>query len=108
VTYLLKDTLSEKMMAVISEVAARGRPITPEVACRLTDRMFQSSLTQREVEVLHLVARGMRNKEVAAELHISEETAQGHVKDILAKLGVHDRTEAATVAMRRGIVHLDD
>ena len=106
VTYLLKDTLSKKMMAVIREVAAGGRPITPEVARKLADRMFQSSLTQREVEVLHLVARGMRNKEVAAELRIGEETVQGHVKNILAKLGVHDRTEAVTVGIRRGIVHL--
>jgi two-component system NarL family response regulator len=106
VTYLLKDTLSERMMAVIREVAAGGRPIQPEVARKLTDRMFQPGLTQREVQVLQLVARGMRNKEVAAELHISEETAQGHVKNILAKLGVHDRTEAVTVAIRRGIVHL--
>jgi DNA-binding NarL/FixJ family response regulator len=69
--------------------------------------MFQAALTVREIEVLHLVAKGMRNKEIAAELKISGETVQGHVKNILAKLSVHDRTEAVAVAVRRGIVHLD-
>jgi len=54
-----------------------------------------------------LVARGMRNKEIAAQLAIGEETTQGHVKNILAKLGLHDRTEAVAVAVRRGIVHID-
>ena len=107
VTYLLKDTLAEKMIGVIREVARGGRPIPPEVAERLTGRMFQPVLTNREMEVLQLIARGMRNKEIAAELNISDETAQGHVKNILAKLSVHDRTEAVAVAIRRGFVHLD-
>ena len=107
VTYLLKDTLAEKMVGIIREVAGGGRPILPEVAQRMTKRMFQAALTNREIEVLQVVARGMRNKEIAAELKISEETVQGHVKNILAKLSVHDRTEAVAVAIRRGIVHLD-
>jgi two-component system NarL family response regulator len=107
VTYLLKDTLADKMIGVIRDVAKGGRPIPPEVAERLTGRMFQPALTNRETEVLQLIARGMRNKEIAAELNISDETAQGHVKNILAKLSVHDRTEAVAVAIRRGIVHLD-
>jgi DNA-binding NarL/FixJ family response regulator len=107
VTYLLKDMLADKMMGVIREVAAGGRPIPPEIAQRLTPRMFQTALTNREVEVLQLVARGMRNKEIAGALKISEETVQGHVKNILSKLSVHDRTEAVAVAIRRGIVHLD-
>jgi DNA-binding NarL/FixJ family response regulator len=107
ITYLLKDTLAEKMVAIIREVAGGGRPILPEIAQRLTDRMFQAALTPREMEVLHLVAKGMRNKEIAGALQISDETVQGHVKNILAKLLVHDRTEAVAVAVRRGIVHLD-
>jgi DNA-binding NarL/FixJ family response regulator len=107
VTYLLKDTLAEKIVGVIREVAAGGRPMLPEVAQRLTDRMFQAALTNREIEVLQLVAKGMRNKEIAAELKISDDTVQGHVKNILSKLSVHDRTEAVAVAIRRGIVHLD-
>jgi two-component system NarL family response regulator len=107
VTYLLKDTLAEKIVGVIREVAGGGRPILPEIAQRLTSRMFQTALTTREIEVLGLVAKGMRNKEIAAQLKISDETVQGHVKNILAKLSVHDRTEAVAVAVRRGIVHLD-
>src|SRR5260370_31917047 len=65
VTYLVKDTLAEKMVGVIREVAGGGRPIQPEVAERLTNRMFQPALTNREIEVLRLLARGIRNKEVA-------------------------------------------
>jgi DNA-binding NarL/FixJ family response regulator len=107
VTYLLKDTLAEKMIGVIREVAGGGRPILPEIAQQLTSRMFQTALTPREIEVLHLVAKGMRNKEIAGQLKISDETVQGHVKNILAKLAVHDRTEAVAVAVRRGIVHFD-
>jgi two-component system NarL family response regulator len=107
VTYLLKDMIAEKMMGVIRAVAAGGRPILPEVAQQLTGRMFQAALTNREIEVLQLMARGMRNKEIAADLKISGETVEGHVKKILAKLAVHDRTEAVAVAIRRGIVHLD-
>jgi two-component system NarL family response regulator len=107
VTYLLKDMLAEKMMGVIREVAAGGRPILPEVAQRMTDRLFKTPLTNREMEVLQLVAKGKRNKEIAGDLKISEETVQGHMKNILAKLSVHDRTEAVAVAVRRGIVHLD-
>lgn len=107
VTYLLKDMIADNMMGVIREVAGGGRPILPEVAQRLTDRMFKASLTARELEVLQLVAEGRRNKEIAGELGISEETVQGHMKNILAKLDVHDRTEAVAVAVRRGIVHLD-
>jgi len=107
ITYLLKDMIADKMMSVIREVAGGGRPIPPEVAQRLTDRMFKASLTAREFDVLQLVAAGRRTKEIAAELGISEETVQGHMKNILAKLDVHDRTEAVAVAVRRGFVHLD-
>lgn len=107
VTYLLKDTLAEKMIGVIRDVATGGRPILPEIAQKLTSRMFQTALTAREIEVLQLVAKGKRNKEIAGELGISDETVQGHVKNILSKLSVHDRTEAVAVAIGRGIVHLD-
>lgn len=107
VTYLLKNTRSEKMIGVIREVAAGRRPLPPEVAQKLTDRMFETALTSREIEVLHLMVRGMRNKEIGAALKITEETAQSHVRNILAKLCVHDRTEAVAIAIRRGIVHVD-
>jgi two-component system NarL family response regulator len=107
VTYMLKNIRSDKMTSVIREVAAGRRPVSPEVAQRLADRMFGPVLTSRELEVLHLIAQGLRNKEIAARLKITEETTQSHVKNILAKLSVHDRTEAVTVGIRRGIVHLD-
>ncbi|MGA2593674.1 MAG: response regulator transcription factor [Bryobacteraceae bacterium] len=106
-TYLLKDTLSEDLVRVIREVFAGGRPLPAPVAQRLADRMLQPDLTARELEVLRLIAKGKRNKEIAAQLGITEETTQGHVKNVLSKLGLHDRTEAVAVAVRRGIVHLD-
>jgi two-component system NarL family response regulator len=107
VSYLLKDTLAENMIRMIREVACGGRPIPPEVAQKLTDRLFQPTLTPRELEVLRLVARGLRNKEVAADLKISEDTIQGHMKSIFVKLSVNDRTAAVSVAIQRGIVHVD-
>jgi two-component system NarL family response regulator len=106
-TYLLKDTLAEDLVRVIREVFAGSRPLPAPVAQRLADRLLHPDLTARELEVLRLIAKGMRNKEIAARLGISEETAQGHVKNILLKLGLHDRTEAVAVAVRRGIVHMD-
>ena len=106
-TYILKDMLADDLVRVIREVAAGGRPMPAEVAKRLAERSLQPSLTPREVEVLRLMAKGMRNKEIAADLGISEETAQGHVKNVFTKFAVHDRTEAVAVAIRRGIVHLD-
>jgi len=106
-SYLLKDTLAEDLVRVIREVFAGGRPLPAPVAKRLADRMLRPDLTARELDVLRLIARGMRNKEIAAQLGIGEETTQGHVKNILSKLGLHDRTEAVAVAVRRGIVHID-
>ena len=106
-TYLLKDTLAEDLVRVIREVFSGGRPLPALVAQRLADRMLQPKLTARELDVLRLIAKGMRNKEIAAQLGIGEETAQGYVKSILLKFGLHDRTEAVTVAVRRGIVHID-
>jgi two-component system NarL family response regulator len=106
-SYLLKDTLAEDLVRVIREVFAGGRPLPAAVAQRLADRRLHPDLTARELDVLRLIARGMRNKEIAAQLGIGEETTQGHVKNILSKLGLHDRTEAVAVAVRRGIVHID-
>ncbi len=106
-SYLLKDTLAEDLVRVIREVFAGGRPLPAPVAKRLADRLLHPDLTARELDVLRLIARGMRNKEIAAQLGIGEETTQGHVKNILSKLGLHDRTEAVAVAVRRGIVHID-
>jgi DNA-binding NarL/FixJ family response regulator len=107
ITYLLKDTLADDLVRIVRQVHAGGRPVPQRIAVQLVSRVGQSALTRREIEVLGWVAKGRRNKEVSAELGISEETVQVHVKNILAKLGVHDRTEAVTVALRRGIIHLD-
>lgn len=105
-TYLLKDTLSEDLVRVIREVHSGERPMPLEVAARLEVRKTQPSLTPREVDVVRLIAQGMRNKEIAVALGISEETAKVHVKNILAKLNVNDRTAVIPVALRRGIIHI--
>ena len=105
-TYLLKDMLSDDLVRVVREVHAGGHPVQPEVAARLAGRASGPTLTPREMQVMELIAQGMRNKEVGAALGISEETAHVHVRNILTKLKVNDRSAAITVALRRGIIHL--
>ena len=97
----------DDLAPIIREVHAGGGPIPPQVARKLADRLTQPMLTPRELDVLRLMTNGLRNKEIGAELRISEQTTQGHIKSIFSKLNVHDRTEAVTVAIRRGIVHID-
>ena len=104
--YLLKDMLSEDLVRVIREVHTGNRPIPPDVAAALAARLAQPSLTPREIGVVHLIAEGMRNKEIAVALGISEQTAKVHVKNILAKLNVSDRSAVIAVAVRRGIIHI--
>jgi two-component system, NarL family, response regulator len=106
ITYLLKETLGDDLIPIIREVHSGGGPIPPEVGRKLADRIQQPVLTLREIEVLQEIAKGKRNKEIAAILHISEETVQGHVKNILMKLNVHDRTEAVTVGIQRGLLRI--
>jgi two-component system NarL family response regulator len=105
-TYLLKDMLTDELIRVVREVHAGHRPMLPAVEARLAQRRARPTLTARELEVLELVAQGMRNKEIAASLGLSEGTVQVHVKNILAKLNVNDRTSAVQVALRRGLVHI--
>jgi DNA-binding NarL/FixJ family response regulator len=106
--YLLKDTLSSDLVRVIREVhAGAGSPaITANVKERLTERAGQAALTEREVEVIRLMATGKRNKEIAYALGIAEATVHAHLKNIFAKLRVNDRVAALNVALRRGIVHM--
>jgi DNA-binding NarL/FixJ family response regulator len=104
--YVLKTIESDELVSVIRKVAAGQRHIPPEIAARLASRIPRSELTDRERTVLRLVVRGRRNREIAEELGISEGTVKTHVGNILLKLGVADRTEAATVAIERGIVTL--
>jgi DNA-binding NarL/FixJ family response regulator len=87
-------------------VHAGGRKIPGVVAERLAGRMGGSDLTGRELEVLKLIVGGRSNKEIGSALGISEATVKSHINSILGKLGVTDRTQAATTALQRGIVHL--
>ena len=105
-TYVLKDTLSEKLIHLVRAVHKGERPIPEEIAARLAGRIGQPVLTGREIEVLQHIAKGSRNKEIGYALRISEETVQVHVKNILSKLNVQDRTEAVTIGLRRGILQL--
>lgn len=105
-TYLLKGTLSDDLVRIVREVHAGERPIPPDVAATLASRLPGSALTEREIEVVTLMATGMHNKEIAAELRISNETVRNHAKNIFAKLQVPDRTAAVMDALRRGIIHL--
>src|SRR5262245_8867115 len=103
--YLLKDVFFEDLEDAIRKVHAGARRIPPEVAERLVGRMSGSELTGRELEVLQQIVAGKSNKEIGAFLNISEATVKSHINNILSKLGVTDRTQAATTAIQRGIVH---
>lgn len=109
--YLLKDAPRDDLFRAI-EAAARGETVlAPTVAARLIGRMrapAEEALSAREVEVLRLVARGASNQEIARGLHISQATVKSHLIHIFGKLGVNDRTAAVTMALERGIFHLDD
>jgi DNA-binding NarL/FixJ family response regulator len=104
--YLLKDTLPDDLIRVIREVHSGRRAIPPEIAAALEQRASQPTLTFRESQVLELLATGKRNKEIAAALGISGDTASAHIKSIFQKFNVHDRTAALAEALRRGIIHI--
>jgi two-component system NarL family response regulator len=105
--YLLKDAPTEELLGAIRAVARGERYIPAAVARRLADRaMAGAPLSEREIEVLRLVAAGMTNREIAAQLFIAEGTVKTHLNSVHEKLGVRDRTEAVMVAVRRGILHL--
>jgi two-component system, NarL family, response regulator len=104
--YLMKDTISDDLIRVLREVQAGEHPMPADVEARLAERATRATLTDREVQVVELVAQGMRNKEIGVSLGISETTVQVHVKNILAKLQVQDRSGAITAAIRRGIIHI--
>ena len=103
--YLLKDMFFEELEAAIRKVHAGARLIPGSVAERLAARMSSSELTGRELEVLRHIVDGKSNKEIGNTLNISEATVKSHINNILSKLGVSDRTQAATTALQRGIVH---
>ena len=105
--YLLKDMHHEELVNAIRAVHQGQRFIPPAIANRLAERMPRSELTARELEVLKLIVKGMSNTESASALLITEGTVKIHVNNMLGKLGVTDRTKAATTALQRGIVYLE-
>ena len=105
--YLLKDMLLTDVIRAVRAVS-RGEWVIPDaVAARLAEFPARVELTERELEVLQLVARGLSNKEAARAIGRTDETVKIHLKNVFAKLGVADRTEAVTVALTRGLIHLD-
>jgi DNA-binding NarL/FixJ family response regulator len=105
--YLLKDMLLTDVIGAVRAVRSGERVIPIAVAARLAEFPERSDLTERELEVLQLVARGLSNKEVARVIGRTDETVKIHLKNTFAKLDVADRTEAVTVALTRGLIHLD-
>jgi len=106
--YLIKDMLGGEVVNAIRTAAAGKRVIPPSVASRLAEFIPRVDLTPRELEVLRLTAKGLRNRDIARVIGRTEETVKVHLKHIMAKLDVEDRTEAVTLALQRGILHLED
>jgi DNA-binding NarL/FixJ family response regulator len=105
--YILKEMVHTEVVKAIRTVQSGKRLMPPEVAERLSEYFPQVALTPREVEVLSFVARGLANKEIAHKLGTANGTIKMHVQNILEKLGASDRTHAVTIAIERGILHLD-
>ena len=106
--YLLKDTPLRKMLDAIHTVHAGNRYLPGHIASRLAERMMRSNLTTRELEILKMLTKGLTNKQIGHALTISENTVRNHVNSIIEKLDVCDRTEAATTAIQRGIIDIDE
>ncbi len=104
--YLTKEVLRHELLQTIRRVHAGGTYLPRPLAAALEAQRDSPSLSKREIEVLELVARGLSNKQIAYTLDINETTAKNHVQHILQKLGAQDRTQAATAAIQRGIIHL--
>ncbi len=104
--YLTKDVLHEELLLAIRAVHAGERYLPAAVAASLAAQMPRPDLSARETEVLKLIVQGLSNKQIGFALGIAEYTVKNHVKSVLSKLGVEDRTQAATAAIQRGIVHL--
>jgi DNA-binding NarL/FixJ family response regulator len=104
--YLLKGAPQADVVDAIHTVHAGRRYLPSDIAARLAERMMRSDLTARELEVLHMLARGLTNKEIGNALQISGNTVRNHVNSIIEKLEVSDRTEAATTAIQRGLIEV--
>ncbi|MGO9931685.1 MAG: response regulator [Steroidobacteraceae bacterium] len=102
--YLLKDTLHRELVDAIRAVHTGKKFLSPEIASQLAEHVGADSLTAAEIQVLRLIAEGSANKAIAAALALSEETVKGQVRNILSKLGAKDRTHAAMIGLKRGII----
>jgi DNA-binding NarL/FixJ family response regulator len=102
--YLLKDSLHKELLATIRAVQAGKKSLSPEVSFQLAEHATDDALTPAEARVLRLIADGNANKEIAAQLSTSEDTVKGQVRNILSKLGAKDRTQAAMIGLKRGII----
>jgi DNA-binding NarL/FixJ family response regulator len=104
--YLLKNALHKELAETIRAVHAGRKSLSAEVSMELAEHATDDALTPAEIRVLRLIAQGNANKEIARELSLSEETVKGQVRNILAKLGAKDRTHAAMIGFKRGIIEL--
>jgi DNA-binding NarL/FixJ family response regulator len=104
--YILKSMPPKEMVEVIRQVHAGKKRIPSDVAAHLAEHMGEETLTAREIDVVRHIANGNRNKDIAEKLFISEETVKAHIKHIMEKLGASDRTQAVSIAVRRGIIEL--
>ena len=102
--YLLKDTLHKDLLDTIRAIYAGKKALSPEVSFQLAEHATDDALSSAETRVLRLIAQGSANKEIAAELSISEDTVKGQVRNILSKLGAKDRTHAAMIGLKRGMI----
>ena len=104
--YILKSMHMDELLSVIRSVHAGRRHISPEVAARLAEHLGDDDLTARELDVLRLIRDGHRNKQIADQLSISENTVNFHIKNLVDKLQANDRTHAVTIALRRGLLQI--
>lgn len=104
--YLLKSSVRKDLLETIRAVHAGQRRVSPELAAEIAEHSADGVLTPREIEVLRLVAGGNANKEIAAQLALTEETVKAHVRNILGKLAANDRTHAVSIGVKRGIIEL--
>ena len=104
--YLLKSTLHRELILTIRAVHAGRRALSPEASYEIAEHATDDALTPAEINVLRLIAAGNANKQIADQLSITEETVKGRVKNILSKLGANDRTQAAMIGLKRGIIEL--
>jgi DNA-binding NarL/FixJ family response regulator len=104
--YLLKGLLRKELLDTIRAVHGGRKRLSPEIAAEIAEHAMDTALTPREIAILKLIAAGNANKEIAAQLHISEEGVKGSVKSILLRLGANDRAHAAIIGLKRGIIEL--